>query len=84
MRNLTQDNITQAVIARFVNTPDARLNEIMTSLVQHLHAFARDVNDTSGVEYACQVVLYSEFESSRGTRSITLSAPRTTRRVHDR
>ena len=43
MRNLTQDNITQAVIARLAQTPDARLREIMTSLVQHLHAFARDV-----------------------------------------
>jgi hypothetical protein len=43
MRNLNQDNITQAVIARFVNTPDPRLKAIMTSLVQHLHAFAREV-----------------------------------------
>lgn len=46
MRNLNQDNITQAVIASFANTPDARLKEIMTSLVQHLHAFARDVKLT--------------------------------------
>ncbi|MDB5945402.1 MAG: hydroxyquinol 1,2-dioxygenase [Ramlibacter sp.] len=46
MRNLTQDNITQAVIARLANTPDARLREVMTSLVQHLHAFARDVRLT--------------------------------------
>jgi hydroxyquinol 1,2-dioxygenase len=48
MRNLTQDNITQAVIARFANTPDPRLKEIVTSLVQHLHAFARDVKLTEG------------------------------------
>lgn len=46
MRNLNQDNITQAVIASFAHTPDARLKEIMTSLVQHLHAFARDVKLT--------------------------------------
>lgn len=46
MRNLNQDNITQAVIASFAKTPDARLKEIMTSLVQHLHAFARDVKLT--------------------------------------
>ncbi|HSV50807.1 MAG TPA: intradiol ring-cleavage dioxygenase [Burkholderiaceae bacterium] len=46
MRNLTQDNITQAVMARFAQTPDARLKEIMTSLVQHLHAFAREVRLT--------------------------------------
>jgi hydroxyquinol 1,2-dioxygenase len=46
MRNLTQDNITQAVIARMADTPDPRLKEIMTSLVQHLHAFAREVKLT--------------------------------------
>ena len=48
MRNLTQDNITQAVIARFADTPDPRLKEIVTSLVQHLHAFAREVRLTEG------------------------------------
>jgi len=48
MRNLNPDNITQAVIARFANTPDARLKEIMTCLVQHLHGFARDVKLTEG------------------------------------
>ncbi|MGE8201021.1 MAG: dioxygenase, partial [Variovorax sp.] len=46
MRNLDQDNITQAVLARFADTPDPRLHEIMTSLVQHLHAFAREVKLT--------------------------------------
>ena len=46
MRNLNQDNITQAVIARFAATPDARLKVVMTSLVQHLHAFAREVRLT--------------------------------------
>ena len=46
MRNLNQDTITQAVIARFADTPDPRLKEIVTSLVQHLHAFAREVRLT--------------------------------------
>lgn len=46
MRNLNQDTITQAVIARFAGTPDTRLKEVMTSLVQHLHAFAREVKLT--------------------------------------
>jgi hydroxyquinol 1,2-dioxygenase len=60
MRNLTQDNITQAVIARFAATPDARLKEIMTSLVQHLHAFAREVKLTEeewfmGIEFLTRV-----------------------------
>lgn len=43
---LTRDTITQAVIARLAATPDARLKEVMTSLVQHLHAFAREVRLT--------------------------------------
>jgi hydroxyquinol 1,2-dioxygenase len=46
MRNLTQDNITQAVLGRLAGTPDPRLKEVMTSLVQHLHAFAREVKLT--------------------------------------
>ncbi|MDD0815810.1 intradiol ring-cleavage dioxygenase [Curvibacter sp. HBC28] len=48
MRNLNQDNITQAVIASFAETENPRLKEIMISLVQHLHAFARDVKLTEG------------------------------------
>ena len=56
MRNLNQDTITQAVIARFADTPDPRLKEILTSLVQHLHAFAREVKLTEaewmqGIEF---------------------------------
>lgn len=43
MRNINEDTITQAVIARHAEAPDARLREVMTSLVQHLHAFAREV-----------------------------------------
>ncbi len=46
MRNLNQDTITQAVLARLADTPDARLRQLMTSLVQHLHAFARETRLT--------------------------------------
>ena len=60
MRNLSQDNITQAVIARFADTPDARLKEIMTALVRHLHAFAREVKLTEaewfqGIDFLTRV-----------------------------
>jgi len=60
MRNLTQDNITQAVIARIADTPDPRLREILTCLVQHLHAFAREVKLTEaewfqGIEFLTRV-----------------------------
>ncbi|MFY9512806.1 MAG: intradiol ring-cleavage dioxygenase [Rubrivivax sp.] len=43
MRKINEDTITQAVIARHAEAPDARLRDVMTSLVQHLHAFAREV-----------------------------------------
>jgi hydroxyquinol 1,2-dioxygenase len=46
MRNLNEDTITQAVIERFSRTPDPRLKEILTSLIQHLHAFARETQLT--------------------------------------
>jgi hydroxyquinol 1,2-dioxygenase len=46
MRNLNEDTITQAVIARFADTPSERLRQVITSLVQHLHSFARDVELT--------------------------------------
>ena len=56
MRNLNQDTITQAVVARLETTPDPRLKEILTSLVQHLHDFAREVRLTEaewmqGIEF---------------------------------
>ena len=46
MRHIDADTITQAVIARYASAGDARLREVMTSLVQHLHAFARDMRLT--------------------------------------
>ena len=46
MRNIDESTITQAVLARHAKATDARLREIMTSLVQHLHAFAREVRLT--------------------------------------
>jgi len=60
MRNLNEDNITEAVVARFAGTPDLRLKEILTSLVHHLHAFARDVILTEdewfkGIDYLTRV-----------------------------
>jgi len=45
-RQTTEDDITNAVVKSIQGTPDARLREIMTSLVKHLHAFAKDVQLT--------------------------------------
>lgn len=46
MRNIDEDTITQAVLARHAGAVDARVREVTTSLVQHLHAFVRDVKLT--------------------------------------
>src|SRR5512145_2302263 len=56
MRNLTEANLTEAVVDTFTNTENARLREIITSLVRHVHAFIREVNLTeeewlAGIEF---------------------------------
>jgi hydroxyquinol 1,2-dioxygenase len=46
MRNLNENDITEAVLARLAQTPNPRLKQVLTGLVQHLHAFAREVQLT--------------------------------------
>ena len=41
-----ESELTQRVLDSFDSTPDARLKELMQSLVEHLHAFIRDVRLT--------------------------------------
>jgi len=43
MRDLDENSITEAVLARFGATPDARLKQVMAGLVRHLHDFVREV-----------------------------------------
>ena len=40
------DDVTPTVLAAMAGAPDARLRDIMASLVRHLHAFAREVKLT--------------------------------------
>ena len=56
MRNLDQNTITEAVLTRHANTENPRLKTIISSLVTHLHAFAREVELTEdewfkGIEF---------------------------------
>ena len=44
MSSYNQDKLTQDVVDAFAGTPDARLRVLMTSLVKHVHAFAREVD----------------------------------------
>jgi len=46
MREFSEENLTEAVVERFANTPDPRLKLLVTSLVRHLHAYVRDVEPT--------------------------------------
>jgi hydroxyquinol 1,2-dioxygenase len=46
MRNLTESNLTEAVLAKLEGATDPRFKRIMTSLIKHLHAFVREVELT--------------------------------------
>lgn len=65
MRHIDEDTITQAVIARHTAAGDARLREVMTSLVQHLHAFAREVKLTEA-EWAAGLDFMAECARRHG------------------
>ncbi len=41
-----QEDVTDVVVDAFKNTADPRVREILTAMVRHLHAFARDVHLT--------------------------------------
>ena len=46
MRNFNESTITDAVIERIRDAPNARVKEISASLIRHLHDFVRDVRLT--------------------------------------
>src|SRR5689334_3614836 len=59
MRNLTESNLTAAVLAKLEGATDARFAQIMTSLIKHLHAFVREVELTeaewlAGIQFLTQ------------------------------
>jgi hydroxyquinol 1,2-dioxygenase len=60
MRQFNEDNLTAAVVERFMQSKDERFREIITSAVKHLHAFAREVHLTEeewfeGIKYLTAV-----------------------------
>ena len=44
MSTYNQEKLTADVLDAFAKTPDPRLRELMTALVKHIHAFAREVD----------------------------------------
>ena len=52
MRNVDENTLTEIVLARHADAENPRLKQIMTGLVQHLHAFAREVSLTEDEWFA--------------------------------
>jgi hydroxyquinol 1,2-dioxygenase len=46
MYDLNEDTITDAVLARFAETPDGRLKTLVQAMVRHLHDFVRETEPT--------------------------------------
>ncbi len=60
MRNMTEQNITGLATERYGTCPDPRLREVIGSLVEHLHAFVREIEPTeaewmAGIDYLTRV-----------------------------
>jgi len=60
MRAIDENTITDAVLEQMSFTSDARLKQVMASLVRHLHAFAREVDLTpdewlAGIRFLTEV-----------------------------
>jgi hydroxyquinol 1,2-dioxygenase len=69
MRKVTQESITDAVIASFAGSKDGRLKEVLGHLVRHLHAFARDAKLTHAEWKAAIDFLYAAGRISNDQRN---------------
>jgi len=60
VRNFDENNITEAVLERVQLAPSARMRDISTALVRHLHAFIREIEPTfeeweAGIRFLTEV-----------------------------
>ena len=62
MRNLTEETLTEAVLARLARAENPRFKEIMTSVIRHLHAAVREVGLTEAEWAEVPVVLVDPVE----------------------
>ncbi len=67
MRTITKDNITDVFMGYFGSDTDPRVREVMTSLSNHLHAFAKEVNLThaewnKGIEFLERMTEFTDKE----------------------
>lgn len=52
MRDMTETNLTEAVLDRLAGATDPRFRQVMTSLLRHLHTFVREVELTEAEWFA--------------------------------
>lgn len=69
MRSIELGNITQAAARSFAGVPDARRRELLQSLVQHLHAYAKDTQLTHEEWRSALTFLHRTGDISSASRS---------------
>ena len=69
MKNVNRNNITAAVIASFAGAKDARMRELVSRLVEHLHAYAKEVRLTHAEWKAAIDFLYAAGKISDERRN---------------
>jgi Catechol dioxygenase N terminus len=59
MRNMTEEDLTKVVLERYSTTPNARLREVLQSLIRYSHNFVREVRLTArrGRSMLTQIIL---------------------------
>jgi catechol 1,2-dioxygenase len=68
-------DVTEAVLREVGRTPDARLKEVLTALVQHVHAFVRDVRLTEReFQQACAFVARLGQATTASHNEVVLAA----------
>ncbi len=68
MRNLTEENLTDAVLARLEGCADPRLKQVMTAMIKHLHGFVREVEPTPAEWFAAIQFLTQTGQKCDGER----------------
>src|SRR3954471_19963731 len=66
--DLQGDELTEAVVASFDGSPSERYKTVMSALVRHLHAFAREVDLTEDEYFTAIDFLTRTGQISTGTR----------------
>src|SRR6516164_8629487 len=65
----TQEDVTPAVLSEIARSPDPRFREIMSALVRHLHAFAREVKLTEAELRAAASYIVAIGQKSNATHN---------------